>query len=87
MEKITNLEQTFFWEYLECIGEKKKLLQQVEAISMTSRNHTSVRTLRDDVSDLMAKEECLWQQRGHVEWLKLGGRLVMLFVFFENTCG
>ena len=63
---------------------------------MTSRNHTQVRTLRDDVSDLMAKEECLWQQRGHVEWLKLGGRLVMLFVFFleirvgekvcENMC-
>lgn len=46
---------------------------------MTSRNHTSVRTLRDDVSDLMAKEKCLWQQRGCVEWLKSGDQNTSYF--------
>lgn len=40
--------------------QNKKLLQQVKAISMTSRNHILVRTLRDNVIDLMDEEECLW---------------------------
>ena len=43
-----------------------------EALSMSGINHDQVRTLREEVYDLMVKEDCLWHQRSRVEWLKAG---------------
>ncbi|XP_065636040.1 uncharacterized protein LOC136070259 [Quercus suber] len=37
---------------------------------MLQSNHSLVRSLRAEVHDLMVKEECLWQQRSRVNWLK-----------------
>ena len=37
---------------------------------MSGINHDQVRTLREEVYDLMVKEDCLWHQRSRVEWLK-----------------
>ena len=54
------------------LQQKKKLLMQAEANSMNGSNHSQVRRLRAKVQDLMVKEECLWQQRSRVNWLKVG---------------
>ena len=54
------------------LQQKKKLLMQAEANSMNGSNHSQVRRLRAKVHDLMVKEECLWQQRSRVNWLKVG---------------
>lgn len=35
-------------------------------------NHEQVQVLKGKVYDLMVKEDCLWQQRAWVEWLKSG---------------
>ena len=50
--------------------QKKKPLVQVEALSMYGINHDQVRTLKEEVYDLMVKEDSLWHQRSRVEWLK-----------------
>ena len=44
---------------------------KVELQSMNGANHDLVRALKAKVYDLMVKEECLWQQRSLVEWLKV----------------
>lgn len=54
------------------MSQKKKLLAQAEALSMAGQNHEQVRTLRSEVYDLMLKEDCMWQQRSRVSWLKDG---------------
>lgn len=35
-------------------------------------NHEQVQVLKGKVYELMVKEDCLWQQRAWVEWLKSG---------------
>ena len=54
------------------LNQKKKLLAQAEALSMSSRNHDHVKILRDEIYELMVKEDCLWHQRSRVDWLKAG---------------
>ena len=39
---------------------------------MARINHEQVRVLRGEVYEFLVKEECLWQQRSQVEWLKSG---------------
>ena len=54
------------------LAQKKKQLAQVELMSMVGMNHDQVRLLRGEIYDLMVKEECFWQQRSRVDWLKNG---------------
>lgn len=54
------------------LQQKKKLLVQAEALSMARHNHDQVRILKSEVYDLMIKEDCMWQQRSRVDWLKAG---------------
>ena len=54
------------------LNQKKKLLAQAEALSMSGRNHDHVKILRGEVYELMVKEDCLWHQRSRVDWLKAG---------------
>nr|POE92699.1 hypothetical protein CFP56_42012 [Quercus suber] len=54
------------------LTQKKKELVHAENLSMAGTNHDHVRILRGEVYELMIKEECLWQQRSRVEWLKSG---------------
>ena len=37
---------------------------------MSRSNHDQVKILRAKVYDLIVKENCLWQQRTRVDWLK-----------------
>lgn len=41
------------------LQEEKKLLGQAEAFSMDRVNHDQVRILRNEMANLMAKEECM----------------------------
>ena len=52
--------------------KKKKELAAAEQLSMAGISHDQVRILRGEVYELLVKEECLWQQRSRVEWLKGG---------------
>ena len=71
--EFAKIEQAFFWQYSPSVSlKKKKQLAQVELMSMAGMNHDQVRLLRGEVYDLMVKEECLWQQRSRVDWLKSG---------------
>jgi len=54
------------------LGQKRKLLAQAESFLMSGSNHEHVQILRAKVHDLMVKENCLWQQRSRVDWLKSG---------------
>ena len=42
--------------------------------------------LRDDIQVLKAKEEAMWKQRSHVEWLKEGGQNTRYFHCRANQC-
>lgn len=61
-----------FGHIQKLLSQKKKLLAQAEALSMAGQNHEQVHTLRGEVYDLMLKEDCMWQQRLRVIWLKDG---------------
>ena len=61
---LIDLEQVIFREH--------RTITTIEALSTSGINHDQVRTLREEVYDLMVKEDCLWHQRSRVEWLKAG---------------
>ena len=64
--------RVFFGNICNLLSQKKKLLAHVEAWSMDGGNHELVKKLKGVVYELMVKEDILWQQCSHVEWLKSG---------------
>ena len=70
--KLKTWSRLSFGHIRKLLSQKKKLLAQAEALSMARQNHEQVRTLRSEVYDLMLKEDCMWQQRSRVSWLKDG---------------
>ena len=47
----------------QVIIREHTMITKTEALSMFGINHDQVRTLREEVYDLMVKEGCLWHQR------------------------
>ena len=47
----------------QVIFREHTTITTTEALSMSGINHDQVRTLREEVYDLMVKEGCLWHQR------------------------
>ena len=61
------------------LRNKKKQLAKAEALSMAGANHERVKLLKEEVYELMVKEDTLWQQRSRVEWLKAGDQNTSYF--------
>lgn len=69
-KKLQTWNRLSFGHIRSLLVQKKKLLAQAEALSMSRHNHKQVRILRAEVYDLRIKEDCMWQQRSTVDWLK-----------------
>lgn len=52
-----------FGDITRQIGEKKKLLKQVENLALQGANFDIVQQLKHEINSLLAAKEKLWQQR------------------------
>ena len=70
--KLKTWNKISFGHIRSLLENKRKLLAQAEALSMTGRNHEQLWILKGEVYDLMVKEDAMWHQRLRLEWLKVG---------------
>ena len=61
------------------LAKKLKELKGVEERGLYRSDPTHVHQLRVDIQALMSKEETMWKQRSHVEWLKEGDQNTRYF--------
>ena len=52
------------------LGKKLKELNWAEEAGMYRTNPDHIKKLRDEIQGLKAKEEIMWKQRSHVNWLR-----------------
>ena len=51
---------------------KLQQLLKAEALSMVGADHDKVKSLSEEIENLMKLEECMWSQRAKSDWLKYG---------------
>ena len=61
------------------MAKKLKELSFTEEAGLYSTNPTLIKKLRDDIQMLKVKEETMWKQQSHIEWLKEGDQNTMNF--------
>ncbi|KAL4626409.1 hypothetical protein ACB092_05G094100, partial [Castanea dentata] len=58
---------------------KGKLLTKAKAEAIAGRGNSQVKTLMDEINKLMDMEECMWNQRSKIDWLKDGDQNTKYF--------
>ena len=66
------------------MAKKLKELSFTEEAGLYSTNPALIEKLRDDFQMLKVKEETMWRQRSHIEWLKEGDRNTRYFHYRVN---
>ena len=61
------------------LTQKRKQLLKVEALSMVGGDHDKVKSLSEEIENLMKLEECMWSQRAKSDWLKYGDQNTKYF--------
>ena len=61
-----------FGNVRQTLARKRKELVEIEVDSMAGRGNNKLQALFDDIKKLMDLEECMWNQRSKVDWLKHG---------------
>ena len=61
------------------MAKKLKELSCAEEAGLYSTDPVLIEKLRDDIQLLKVKEETMWKQRSHIEWLKEGDRNTRYF--------
>ncbi|XP_075645171.1 uncharacterized protein LOC142616189 [Castanea sativa] len=61
------------------LAQKRKQLVKAEASSMVGSNHDRVKSLSEEIKNLMKLEECMWSQRAKSDWLKYGDQNTKYF--------
>ena len=56
------------------LAEKRSQLQQAELLSIQGGDHNQVFILRNELNQLLTKEETMWSQRSRSHWLQEGDR-------------
>ena len=54
------------------LKEKKKLLEKAEQVAVHTGNNYRIKELKNEVTELMIKENMMWRQRAKIFWL-IGG--------------
>ena len=73
-----------FGNVRQTLARKRKELVEIEVDSMAGRGNNKLQALFDDIKKLMDLEECMWNQRSKVDWLKHGD-LNMKYVHCRAT--
>ena len=68
-----------FGQVRTTLVKKLKELSYAEEAGLYSTNPTKIEKLRDEIQLLKVKEETMWKQRSHVEWLKEGDQNMRYF--------
>lgn len=61
------------------LTQKRKQLLKAEASSMVEGDHDKVKSLSEEIENLMKLEECMWSQRAKSDWLKYGDQNTKYF--------
>ena len=56
------------------MGRKRKDLKEAEKVAMRSGNNQQVCVLKNEIAELVDKENRLWFQRSKIMWAKFGDR-------------
>ena len=79
LRKVSNYQTQFhlwdkntFGNIRIALARKRKQLMQVKGESMVGKDHDRVQVLMEEINKLMELEECMWNQRSKIEWLRHG---------------
>ena len=61
------------------LAQKRKQLVKAEASFMVGGDHDKVKSLSEEIENLMKLEECMWNQRAKSDWLKYGDQNTKYF--------
>lgn len=61
------------------LTQKRKQLLKAEASSLVEGDHDKVKSLSEEIENLMKLEECMWSQRAKSDWLKYGDQNTKYF--------
>ena len=54
--------------------QKQNHLQQLELLNTLNDNEAEIKELRQEVNEVLNREEIMWKQRSRVNWLQYGDR-------------
>ena len=61
------------------LTQKRKQLLKAEASSLVEGDQDKVKSLSEEIENLMKLEECMWSQRAKSDWLKYGDQNTKYF--------
>ena len=69
-DKLSTWNRRVFNNVRILLVQKRKKLENAEALSMERRRHERVKALNEKIDKLMDMKDYMWNQRAKTDWLK-----------------
>ena len=73
------MEPGHLWDVKNTLAKKLKELSHAEEVGLYRTNPDQIEMLRSEINLLQVREEAMWKQRSHSDWLKEGDRNTRYF--------
>ena len=85
-DKLSTWNRRVFNNVRILLVQKRKKLENAEALSMEGRGHERVKALNEKIDKLMDMKDYMWNQRAKTDWLKYGDQNTKYFHCRSSEC-